>query len=219
MNYQCLIIDDEKELAEATAEYFNLFDISTQFVTSIEEFHAFQKSNTTSLILLDINLGDGNGLTLCKELRATNDLPILFISARQSDEDILLAMGVGGDDYIKKPYNLSILHAKVKAMLKRITVAPTQDGPYILHPDTFRVTVGDREVQLKAKEFALLECLVNHKGTILTKDQIFNEVWKDSFYSDGTLNVHIRKLREKLCENPNEPVHIKTVWGTGYIFE
>ena len=137
----------------------------------------------------------------------------------------MIALNIGGDDYIKKPYSLSILLAKVKAMLKRVTpsVQNTQTAltcdEYILHPDTFRVTCRGQEIQLKAREFALLSCLVAHKGTIMTKDQLFQEVWENEFFSDGTLNVHIRKLREKLEKNPNEPEHIKTVWGTGYIFE
>lgn len=225
MHYQCLIIDDEIELAKATSEYFNLFDIATAFVTSEQEFDSFEKDNSVDLILLDINLGGDSGFQLCKKIRRTSDIPILFISARQSDDDVLVALNIGGDDYIKKPYTLSILLAKVKAMLKRIGTQPQEIAAdlacedYVLHPDTLRVTCRGEEIQLKSREFALLACLVAHKGTIMTKDQLFEEVWEDGFYSDGTLNVHIRKLREKLEKNPNEPEHIKTVWGTGYIFE
>lgn len=223
MHYQCLIIDDEQELAKATSEYFNLFDVTTTYITSIQEYQTFLKSNTSDLILLDINLGEESGFKLCKEIRATSNIPILFISARQSDEDVLVALNIGGDDYVKKPYSLSILLAKVKAMLKRVTPVsakePMDNEIFQLHPDTFRVTLDGRDIQLKAREFALLSCLVEHKGTILTKNELFELVWPDGFYSDGTLNVHIRKLREKLEKNPNEPEHIKTVWGTGYIFE
>lgn len=223
MHYQCLIIDDEQELAKATSEYFNLFDVTTTYITSIQEYQTFLKSNTSDLILLDINLGEESGFKLCKEIRATSNIPILFISARQSDEDVLVALNIGGDDYVKKPYSLSILLAKVKAMLKRVTPVsakePIDNEIFQLHPDTFRVTLDGRDIQLKAREFALLSCLVEHKGTILTKNELFELVWPDGFYSDGTLNVHIRKLREKLEKNPNEPEHIKTVWGTGYIFE
>ena len=223
MHYQCLIIDDEQELAKATSEYFNLFDVTTTYITSIQEYQTFLKSNTSDLILLDINLGEESGFKLCKEIRATSNIPILFISARQSDEDVLVALNIGGDDYVKKPYSLSILLAKVKAMLKRVTPVsakePMDNEIFQLHPDTFRVPLDGRDIQLKAREFALLSCLVEHKGTILTKNELFELVWPDGFYSDGTLNVHIRKLREKLEKNPNEPEHIKTVWGTGYIFE
>lgn len=229
MNYNCLIIDDELELAMATAEYFNLFDVKTAFVSSVAEYENFAKENNTELILLDINLGDESGFNICKEIRENSDVPILFVSARQSDEDVLVALNIGGDDYIKKPYSLSILLAKVKAVLKRSgltngTLSKLQsetglDEAYILHPEKFSVTSNGQEISLKAREYALIECLVLNKGTIMTKDQLFEKVWGDGFYSDGTLNVHIRKLREKLEDDPNNPKHIKTVWGTGYYYE
>lgn len=236
MNYKCLIIDDEAELAQATAEYFNLFDVKTTYVTSSAAYHEFIKDNEAELILLDINLGDGTGFNICKEIRQSSNIPILFISARQSDEDILVALNIGGDDYIKKPYTLSVLLAKVQVTLRRISITEaasastvdsgntspslqTDDGVFVLHPEKFSVTTDGREVSLKAREFALLRCLVENKGSIVTKEQLFEKVWGNEFFSDGTLNVHIRKLREKLEKNPNEPEHIKTVWGTGYIFE
>ena len=188
MNYNCLIIDDETELSKMTQEYFEMFEVSCATVSTADECLEFLKENTADVFLLDINLGNESGFTLCKQLREKYDTPILFISARQSDDDVLVALNIGGDDYIKKPYTLSVLLAKVK-------------------------------VQLKAKEFALLSCLYEHKDTIVTKEKLFDEVWGDSFYSDSTLNVHIRRLREKLEDNPNEPKYIKTIWGTGYILE
>ena len=103
MKYDCLIIDDEKVLADSTAEYFNLFGVSTVAAYSVEGCRKFFKDNTTWLILLDINLGDGSGFELCKELRETTDIPILFISARTSDDDKIVALKIGGDDYVQKP--------------------------------------------------------------------------------------------------------------------
>ena len=120
MHYNCLIVDDEEELARMTAEYFRMFDVGTAYVTSQEACYAFLRENTADLILLDINLGDGTGFDVCKKLREEMQLPILFISARQSDDDVLVALSIGGDDYIKKPYSLSVLLAKVKVNLKRV---------------------------------------------------------------------------------------------------
>ncbi|MDR3037523.1 MAG: response regulator, partial [Coriobacteriales bacterium] len=117
--YHCLIVDDEVALSESTCEYFTMFDVSTAWVASAAECLAFLKQHRVDLILLDINLGDTSGFELCKRLRRESDLPILFISARGSDDDILLALTLGGDDYIQKPYALSVLLAKVKAMLRR----------------------------------------------------------------------------------------------------
>ena len=119
MDYKCLMIDDDRTIAETTAEYFNIFDIKTAFVCSYDEAVEFMKNNTVSLLLLDINLGDRSGFELCKLIRRDYDMPILFISARTSDDDVLTALNIGGDDYIKKPYTLNVLLAKVKAILNR----------------------------------------------------------------------------------------------------
>lgn len=240
MHYNCLIVDDEKELAQMTCEYFNLFDISCIWTDTARECERMMGEHSFDILLLDINLSEESGFRLCKKIRDTSDIPILFISARQSDEDILTALQIGGDDYIKKPYTLSVLLAKVKAVLKRVhrneadrqaetgAGTPTdsglsrgamRDGDIWLDEATWRVGVGGRTAQLKAKEFRLFACLFEHRNTIVTKETLFDTVWGDAFYSDGTLNVHIRRLREKLEENPNEPSLIRTVWGTGYLLE
>ena len=119
MQYDCIIVDDEKLLADSTAEYFNLFGVKTAAVYSALECLELLKSNTTEVLLLDINLQDGSGFELCRKLREETDIPILFISARSSDDDKLIALHIGGDDYIQKPYSLSVLLAKVTVVLKR----------------------------------------------------------------------------------------------------
>lgn len=235
MHYNCLIVDDEIELAKMTAEYFRMFDVSTQYVESAASCLAFfEEGNTADLILLDINLGDGSGFDVCKKLREDMQLPILFISARQSDDDVLIALSIGGDDYVKKPYSLSVLLAKVKVNLKRIAQMKEagqngvsdpassdsgEDNSFYMDYPTMSVIIKGQSISLKAKEYALLDCLYKHHDTIVKKEVLFDEVWGDTFFSDSTLNVHIRKLREKIEENPNEPKLIKTVWGTGYILE
>ena len=227
MNYNCLIIDDESDLSRMTQEYFEMFGVTCAICASSDECLSFLKENTADLFLLDINLGNESGFALCKTLRETYDTPILFISARQSDDDVLVALNIGGDDYIKKPYTLSVLLAKVKVQLKRVeamkqlgsTKVQAPDESFTIDPATMSCTVEGRTVSLKSKEFSLLSCLYSHKNTIVTKEKLFDEVWGDSFYSDSTLNVHIRRLREKIESDPNEPKYIKTVWGTGYILE
>lgn len=119
MKYDCLIIDDERLLADSTAEYFNLFGVKTAIAYSVSECRSFFKENMAELLLLDISLGDGSGFELCKELRENMEIPILFISARTSDDDKIIALNIGGDDYIQKPYSLGVLLAKVKVVLKR----------------------------------------------------------------------------------------------------
>lgn len=210
-----------------TQEYFEMFGVTCAIASTSEECLTFLNENTADIFLLDINLGNESGFALCKLLREKHDTPILFISARQSDDDVLVALNIGGDDYIKKPYTLSVLLAKVKVQLKRLEAmkqlggasAQASDEIFTIDSATMSCTVEGKTVQLKSKEFQLLSCLYSHRNTIVTKEQLFNEVWGDSFYSDSTLNVHIRRLREKIESDPNEPRFIKTVWGTGYILE
>lgn len=238
MHYNCLIIDDEEGLAKVTCEYFEMFQTSCRYVTTAAACEEFLEENEVDVILLDINLPEESGFELCKKLRETWNTPILFISARQSDDDVLIALNIGGDDYIKKPYSLSVLLAKVNVILKRINSNDScgynlrrkeekkeqesellSCGNIKINEAAMKVYVGEKEISLKAKEFKLFMCLFENRNKIVTKDQLFTQVWGDTFFSDGTLNVHVRRLREKVEENPNNPKLIKTIWGTGYIME
>lgn len=241
MKYQCLMIDDDVTIAETTAEYFNIFDISTAYVTSFEDAVKFLEENQVSLLLLDINLGERSGFELCKQVRAQYDMPILFISARTSDDDVLTALNIGGDDYIKKPYTLNILLAKVKAILKRyersaeaavavsakaVSSGDTMKQREVVIKDGLVLDTGRRklvkngvEVSLKAMEYKMLVYLLEKRGFVVTKDEFLKNVWGDEFIGEGTLAVHIRHLREKIESDPNSPDIIKTVWGVGYIIE
>ncbi len=223
MNYHCLIIDDEEALAEAATEYFNAFQVVTAYVTNGKDCFSFLKEHKADVFLLDINLEKESGFSLCEKLRKEYHNPILFVSARQSDDDILKALNIGGDDYIKKPYTLSVMLAKVKAVMKRYGSNPEPEimsaGDFLIDPSAMRVYQKGTDLRLKTMEFKLFYYLFLNAGKVVTKDQLFQNVWGDSFFSDGTLNVHIRRLREKIEENPNEPVIIKTIWGVGYLFE
>lgn len=223
MKVTCLIVDDEIELAKATCEYFEMFGVSASYVTNQAECLEFLARHEVALILLDINLKEDSGFVLCKKIRETMSIPIFFISARQSDDDILVALNIGGDDYIKKPYSLSVLLAKVKVLLKRLEETKTSKSICVkdirLDKQARKLFVEDREIELKQREFKLFTYLFEHPHVVITKEELFANVWGDAFYSDGTLNVHIRKLREKIEKDPNHPARILTVWGTGYRFE
>ena len=154
------------------------------------------------------------------------DVPILFISARSSDDDMVIALNIGGDDYITKPYSLNVLHAKVKAVLKRYEgtkKTPEQVsasfGNVEIDFDAGLVKKDGEMVTLTAMEYKLLVYLVTNKNRVIPKNEIFDNVWEDSFVSEGTLNVHMRHLREKLEENPNSPTYLKTVRGMGIMFK
>jgi len=201
-----------------------MFNIKTAWVADEESCLEFFRNNDTDLILLDINLGNSSGFDLCKHLRKTTSVPILFISARTSDDDMVLALNIGGDDYIKKPYSLTVLLAKVKAVLKRYKT-PTvdngvfSDGDLRIEFSSKGVFVGEQKLEMKAMEYKLLSYFVKNKNRIIPKDELFRNVWEDAIVEDNTLNVHVRRLREKIEKNPNEPRYIKTERGAGYIFE
>ena len=222
MKYDCLIVDDEIPLSQSTCEYFTMFDVKTTWVADADSCLAFFSDNQADVILLDINLGNDSGFALCKKLRQITDVPILFISARTSDDDVLLALGIGGDDYISKPYSLNILMAKVKAILKRYQKEYSDEltfGDFTVNLHLERVFFKGVDLGLKSMEYKLLSYLVQNKGRILSKEELFRKVWGDSINGDGTLNVHIRRIREKIEADPNNPSYIRTIWGTGYIFE
>lgn len=224
MRYDCLIIDDEKELADNTCDYFNLFDIPSYAVYTKADALEFLSCNTPSLILLDINLSDGSGFELCKHIRKTLDIPILFISARNTDDDKIIALNIGGDDYIEKPYSLGVVLAKVKAVLKRMRKT-SGSNPGIYEDGRIKVDKANKTLyvegeakKLTSMEFSLLSYLIDNPDRLITKAELFDNVWKDKFTSDGTLNVHIRKLREAIEADPKEPSYIVTVWKEGYKF-
>lgn len=241
MNYKCLIVDDDVTIAETTAEYFNIFDLRTAYVTSYEAAITFLNENEVSLILLDINLGDGSGFELCKRIRKDYDMPILFISARKNDDNILTALNIGGDDFISKPYSLNIIFAKVKAVLSRYEKSVEkvnanssasssenvlkEQNRLMLSPEiyldtsTHKLINNGESINLKVMEYKMLLYLLENKGRVITKDELLKSVWEDEFIGEGTLAVHARHLREKIEKDPKNPEIIKTVWGVGYIIE
>ncbi|MBR5938644.1 MAG: response regulator transcription factor [Clostridiales bacterium] len=223
MKYDCLIVDDEKTIADNTCEYFNMFDVKTCACYSMAEALSFLSENETTLILLDINLGDGSGFELCKHIRTKLNIPILFISARNTDDDKIIALNIGGDDYIEKPYSLGVLLAKVKVMLRRFGSMKEKEVPDLFEDGKLQVDKKNKTLmisgeprKLTSMEFSLLCYLVENPNRLITKTELFDNVWKDKFTSDGTLNVHIRKIREAIEEDPKNPLRIVTVWKEGY---
>jgi two-component system, OmpR family, response regulator RegX3 len=227
MKYDCLVIDDELEIAKTTTEYFEMFGIKTAYATEYEEGMRFFDANEVSLLILDINLNERSGFEFCKGIRGKSDIPVLFISARDSEGDILTGLNIGGDDYIVKPFTLNILLAKAKTMLKRYQTYKSKEEkidfpvpPHIKIDYNYRqVSINGELVKFKNQEFRLLTYLVKHSNRVISKEELFEKVWEDAFVSDVTLNVHIRRIREKLEQNPNNPEYIKTIWGVGYVFE
>ena len=221
MVYDCLMIEDEAPLAENTCKYLNLSGINAAAVSGVEGYHEFIKGNTARMILLDINLGDGCGYNLCRQRREETQVLIIFVSCQTEEESILLGLNVGGDDFICKPYSLPILLAKVKAVLRRCSVGDDRIisfGECQVNMEEETLLRKGKPVLLKRMEMKLLLYLVRNRNRLVEKEELFKEVWQEAYVGDGTLNVHIRKLREKVEENPSSPVYIITEYGKGYMF-
>ena len=227
MKYNVLIVDDELMLANITAEYFDAFGVSTFVVDTAEKCVQFLRENEADLILLDINLNESSGFDLCRIIRKNYDTPIFFVSARVSTDDMLIALNIGGDDYITKPYELNVLLAKIKARLKRSELQKelsanananntniVEIGNLKIDHIKMKVFLSGTDLELKPKEFKLLAYFAANKNKVISKDEILTNVWGDTFITDGALNVQVSRLREKLGGT-----QIKTKWGQGYIFE
>ena len=173
----CLVIDDEESIAVTICEYFNLFNVSCEYAVDYDTAMHAASEKQPSLILLDINLDGKSGFELCKKLRETSDVPVIFISARNTDDDILAALGIGGDDYVTKPFSMAVLLARAKAVLKRTSAqkpsqALLQFGDVEIDRASGRVTRSGENVKLKPMELKLLLYLFDNQGRRVTKDEL-----------------------------------------------
>ena len=219
-----LIIEDEVAIADLEKDYLELSGFDVKIENRGDKGLQTALKEDFDLIILDLMLPGMDGFEVCRKIREEKNVPILMVSAKKDDIDKIRGLGLGADDYITKPYSLNVLCAKVKAVLKRYENSTVSSGEAVTFGD-IRIDTGagivkrsGREVELTAIEYKLLSYLVENRNKVVNKQDIFDNVWDDSYVSDGTLNVHIRHLREKLEKDPNEPRHIKTARGRGYIF-
>ena len=219
-NHSILIVEDEASIASFVAMYLKRAGFSVRVAARGEEALEQAAVEAPSLIVLDLMLPDLDGIDVCRRIRQRSDVPILMLTARDDDVDKIIGLEVGADDYLTKPFNPGELVARVKSILRRanperreLESARLEHGS--LHIDAGRreVTVADEEVQLAPKEFDLLWELLDHRGLVLTRDQLLERVWGYTFAGDTrTVDVHVRQLRRKL----GNASPIVTVWGVGY---
>ncbi|MDD6328223.1 MAG: response regulator transcription factor [Eubacteriales bacterium] len=222
-----MIIDDDRDLAMLVSDLLEDNAYRTVLASSIEEAYQLLVKLKPDLILLDINLPDGCGYELCEELRRVSQVPVIFVSARTSEDDKVVGLDIGGDDYLAKPFSLKELLSRVNSLLRR-TYGSTKpaSGEMIKVGDNVQieidrvghiVTKNKETVTLSPKEYDLLVYFIDHMDEALSKEHLINEVWgMFSEVEPATLAVHVRWLREKLEEDPSNPQFIKTVWGIGY---
>ena len=215
-----LVVEDEASIASFVAAYLKNAGYTVRTTASGNEALRLVESEKPALVVLDLMLPDLDGVEVCKRIRQNSDLPVLMLTARDEDVDKIIGLEVGADDYMTKPFNPRELVARVKSILRRATPDRKElETETIRHGDLFvdagrrEVKVGDEEIQLAPKEFDLLWELLDHRGLVLTRDQLLERVWGYTFAGDTrTVDVHVRQLRRKL----GEASPIVTVWGVGY---
>lgn len=219
-----LMIEDDPELGTLLRDFLLRADFTVRACTDAEQGLAALQAEPFRLVLLDVMLPGKDGYRTCTEIRKTQSVPVLMMSARSDDESKLIGYETGADDYIGKPFSVPVLIAKIKALLKR-TASEAQPAACLtgcgitLNPVSREVTKQGVPLRLNAKEFDLLRVLMEHQGEALDKNYLFDAVWgTDCFSETGTVSVHIRWLREKLEDDPTHPKVICTVWKIGYRF-
>jgi len=219
-----LVADDDSEIRDVIHVY--LRNEGYQVLEAADGQEALSTIQTTSiqLVILDVMMPQMDGITACLKIREISNIPIIMLSAKQEDIDKITGLTTGADDYMIKPFNPLELLARVKAQLRRQSLIGKEEfnslliiKNLIIDKNKHSVKLNGMEVSLTPLEFAILTLLASRLGQVYSSEQIYESVWKEPYgYSDNTVMVHIRNLREKLEENPREPLYIKTVWGVGY---
>lgn len=225
MKRKILIIDDDKDLSMIVQDMLEDHGYQTDLVLSAEQAYDKMTADSYHLVLLDINLPESSGFEVCRELRKLSTVPIIFASARTSEDDKVTGLDMGADDYLAKPYSLKELLSRVNSLIRRTYGFGEEGSRYYLGENreicistvSRSVTRRGENVSLSLKEFDLLVCLCRHMNESMSKEALLQEVWGAfSQVELSTVAVHIRWLREKLEEDPSDPKLIKTVWGIGY---
>ncbi|MFF5818684.1 response regulator transcription factor [Lysinibacillus capsici] len=229
MQKHILLVEDDEAIREMVDNYLTMEGFQVTTVTNGEEALQNCLQNIFDLVILDIMIPKLNGLEVLKIIREQAALPIIIMSAKDSDVDKALGLGLGADDYIAKPFSMLEFSARVKAVIRRATKYSSQaeQKQEVLEIDNlkidivnFSITKSGQEIKLTSKEFSILKLFVTNRHRVFTKEQIYQMIWKDAYYGDeNIINVHIRRLREKIEDDPSHPHYIKTLWGIGYKFE
>lgn len=228
MASKVLVVDDEKLIVKGIR--FSLEKDDYEVDTAYDGGEALEKAkkNPYDIILLDLMLPVMNGMDVCRQIREFSDVPIVMLTAKGEDMDKILGLEYGADDYITKPFNILEVKARIKAILRRTRIASKNrvngnvlvSGDLRIDRDNRRVQVCGREINLTGKEFELLEFLVANSGKVYARAKLLQLIWGRDYPGDErTVDVHVRRLREKIEPNPSEPRYVQTKWGVGYYYQ
>lgn len=225
MGQKILLVEDDCSLIDGLVYSLNKNDYIVNVGRTVKEAKILLRDHRFDLLLLDVSLPDGTGFEICEQVRCEDSVvPIIFLTAADEEVNIIRGLDSGGDDYITKPFKLGELLSRMRALLRRAGIAQKKDNAILVRGDitvdllASRVTLKGKALELTGAEYKLLCLLVKNAGRIITRDVIFNELWDGSgnFVDDNTLSVYIRRLREKVEDNPSRPLHLVTVRGFGY---
>lgn len=227
MNSKILVIEDVPEMAELAAMYLKKSGMTVEAVATAEEALVCIEKEMPDLIVLDLNLPGMSGFDFLKKFRKeyNSSLPVIIVSARDADEDIIAGLGIGADEFVTKPYSPKVLVARVEAIIRRqakVTAAAEASydfGPYTVLLNSCVLKKGPEKIPLSTKEYEVLEFLISHEGETLGPERIYNEVWKAQYGDITAVAVYVQRLRKKIEDNPSTPQYIKTVFGMGYRFD
>ena len=225
MNKQILLIEDDEDLRLSISYKLERSGYTVYKAADLRQARRLFKTNPTTLILCDIDLPDGSGLDLCKELREHSDVLFLFLTAMDTEEDMIKGYAVGADDYITKPFYPEVLVSKVNAMFAREDKNEEKTklvcDKIVLYIEEKKAQKNGEDLNLTAREYALLEYFMSNPMRILSKNQMLGAIWdkEEAFVDENTLAVNIRRLREKIETDPSSPEYIKNMRGLGYIWE
>ncbi len=226
MAKRALIVDDEKLIVKGIRFSLEQDGMEVDCAYDGEEALAYAKNNHYDIVLLDIMLPKLTGFEVCQQIREFSNVPIIMLTAKGDDMDKILGLEYGADDYITKPFNILEVKARIKAIMRRIEpkknkedVAVIESGSMKLDCDGRRAYIDGKEIGLTAKEFEVLELLIQNPNKVYSRENLLKLVWGSDYPGDvRTVDVHIRRLREKIEENPSEPRFVHTKWGVGYYF-
>lgn len=222
-----MVVDDEKLIVKGIRFSLEQDGMKVDCAYDGEEALKLAKENAYDLILLDIMLPKNDGFEVCQQIREFSDVPIVMLTARNDDMDKILGLEYGADDYITKPFNILEVKARIKAIMRRTGKRDQNQvndkmiikGSMRIDCESRRVVIDDKEVNLTAKEFDLLELLAMNPNKVYSRENLLNIVWGYEYPGDArTVDVHIRRLREKVETNPSDPKYVYTKWGVGYYF-
>lgn len=229
MAKKILVVDDEKLIVKGIRFSLEQDGMEVDCAYDGEEGLEKARNGQFDLILLDLMLPKLDGMQVCQMIREFSNVPIIMLTAKSDDMDKILGLEYGADDYMTKPFNILELKARIKAIMRRSSNAMSKEKPdkkviekgdMVLNCDSRRVYIAGREINLTAKEFDVLELLILNPNKVYSREKLLNLVWGYEYPGDArTVDVHIRRLREKIEENPSEPRYVHTKWGVGYYFQ